>query len=55
MACAREEFESSVKEKDHQTTQVIRARVAEFESSVKEKDHQTGDRTTTAPRCLRAV
>jgi len=34
-------FESSVKEKDHQTEEVQEDRNGRFESSVKEKDHQT--------------
>ena len=34
-------FESSVKEKDHQTVVDAIHVVQEFESSVKEKDHQT--------------
>ena len=34
-------FESSVKEKDHQTNVDGMIIMAKFESSVKEKDHQT--------------
>ena len=34
-------FESSVKEKDHQTFNLSRCILPKFESSVKEKDHQT--------------
>ena len=34
-------FESSVKEKDHQTTNSGLFLSSAFESSVKEKDHQT--------------
>ena len=34
-------FESSVKEKDHQTIRQSPVRKVQFESSVKEKDHQT--------------
>ncbi len=34
-------FESSVKEKDHQTAPLESICVPMFESSVKEKDHQT--------------
>jgi len=34
-------FESSVKEKDHQTRGWVSSSANKFESSVKEKDHQT--------------
>ena len=34
-------FESSVKEKDHQTPYECAIVIGMFESSVKEKDHQT--------------
>ena len=34
-------FESSVKEKDHQTKEDVNMKKQRFESSVKEKDHQT--------------
>ena len=36
-------FESSVKEKDHQTSKHPKNYQAMFESSVKEKDHQTNN------------
>ena len=51
----RDSFESSVKEKDHQTLQFIKTNSEKFESSVKEKDHQTIiEHGEVAPR-LRAV
>ena len=37
----RKGFESSVKEKDHQTSRMPTQVFLGFESSVKEKDHQT--------------
>ena len=37
-------FESSVKEKDHQTLTQKTVSFSMFESSVKEKDHQTGEK-----------
>ena len=37
-------FESSVKEKDHQTEIILAVVQGMFESSVKEKDHQTGSK-----------
>ncbi len=48
-------FESSVKEKDHQTDHVQKTPDTEFESSVKEKDHQTMNSGFIPELCLRAV
>ena len=48
-------FESSVKEKDHQTVNCSYWEYAWFESSVKEKDHQTRIVETGHGTSLRAV
>ena len=55
MSAGALKFESSVKEKDHQTGSGVFARDAEFESSVKEKDHQTPEVRCCCQYRLRAV
>ena len=53
--CSQTMFESSVKEKDHQTDVNYHREEVLFESSVKEKDHQTASYDGAVAWSLRAV